>query len=321
MYKFLDENNKEFTNAVQNLRDEKKRQLEIIVNAFQTEISELAEKKQETIRKFKESIEQNKILHRENGIKIAEYDKQTEKIGNQYAEYERKIKDAISLINSNKLIDEVKSFHNENKREFINFINQNTKPTYLNSLNNIQTRTSLTSNNQNNSGWLESNNDKSNIKQSEKKKPFKIFKLVSFLFLTVWFSTFIYYQFYQIPKKDKIIENYKIEINQNITEDNIEIKDNTSTNSELNPKSNNRLNPNDIKIIAKSLNSDMTLAEVVQIIFEKNPTDIKKHYENQIDLYSKKIIELNKNCFEEKDGNNYYKQDTIKNIPSFKSNN
>jgi len=124
-----------------------------------------------------------------------------------------------------------------------------------------------------------------------------------------------------MPKKDEIIENYKNEINQNDAENDVEIKNNISTNSELNPKSNNQLNSNDIKNIAKSIKSDMPVAEVVKIIFEKNPTDIKKHYENQIDLYSKKIIELNKNCFEEKDGNNYYKQDTIKNIPSFKSDN
>ena len=124
-----------------------------------------------------------------------------------------------------------------------------------------------------------------------------------------------------LVKKDEIIENYKIEINQNNEDDIVEIKNNKPTNSELNPKSNNQLNSNDIKNIAKSLKSDMTLAEVVEVIFEKNPTDIKKHYENQIDLYSKKIIELNKNCFVEKDGNNFYIQDTIKNIPSFKSNN
>lgn len=321
LYQFLDESKNEFTNAVQSLRDEKKKKLEIILNDFQTEISELEEKKQETIIKYKESIEQNKILHRENEIKIAEYDKQTEKIGNQYAEYELKIKDAIDLINSNKKIDEVKSFHNENKREFINFINQNTKPTYLNNLNNIQTRTSLTSNHQHNSRWSGATNDKSNNEQSQKKKPFKIFKLVSFLFFAIWLVTIIYYQAYQIPKKDKIIQDYEYQINQNITEDDSDKKDDESSIPELNPKSNNKLNTNDIKNIAKSLKSDMTLAEVVSIIFEKNPTDVKQHYENQIDLYSKKIIELNKNCFEEKDGNNYYKQDTIKNIPSFKSDN
>lgn len=321
LYKFLDESNKEFSNAVQSVRDEKKRQLEIIINDFQQEIKELTDKKQETIRKFKEGVEENKNLHRDNGSKIAEYDKQAEKIVNQYAEYERKIKEAINLINSNKQIDEVKAFHNENKREFINYINQNIKPTYLNRLNDIQARTNLTANNPRNSDWTQTSNEKSNNEQIKKRKPFKIFKLVSFIFFALWLVTIIYYQAFQIPEKNKIIQDYKYQINQNIAEDDDYQKTSDSKSIELNPKSNSQLNPNDIKNIAKSIKSDMSVNEVVRIIFEKNPTDIKKHYENQIDLYSKKIIELNKNCFVEKDGNNFYIQDTIKNIPSFKSNN
>ena len=41
----------------------------------------------------------------------------------------------------------------------------------------------------------------------------------------------------------------------------------------------------------------MTLAEVVSIIFEKNPTDVKQHYENQIDLYSKVLKKVFLNGF------------------------
>ena len=321
LYKFLDESKKEFSNAVQSVRDEKKRQIEIIINAYQQEIKELTDKKQETIRKFKEGVEENKNLHRENGSKIAEYDKQAEKIVNQYAEYERKIKEAINLINSNKQIDEVKAFHNENKREFINYINQNIKPAYLTRLNDIQARTNLTANSPRNSDWIQTGNEKSNNEQIKKRKPFKIFKLVSFVFFALWLVTIIYYQVFQIPEKNKIISDYEYQINQNIAEDDSYEKTSDSKNIALNPTSNSQLNSNDIKNIAKSIKSDMTVSEVVRIIFEENPTDVKKHYENQMDLYSKKIIELNKNCFLEKDGNSFYIKDTIKNIPSFKSNN
>lgn len=251
------------------MRDEKKRQLELIVNDFQKEISDLADKKNETIRKFKDGIAENKNLHRENGNKIAEYERQTDKIVSYYAEYERKIKESISLINSNKNIDVVKSFHNENKRQFINLINQNTKPTYLNSLNNIQARTSLNSNHQSDSDWSLSNSGKSNNEQSEKKKPFKIFKLVSFLFFLMWFLTIIYYQAYQIPKKNKIIQDYEYQLNQNIMEEDNDEKDSESISHELNPKPNNQLNTNDIKNIAKSIKNDMSLEDIVKLIFEK----------------------------------------------------
>lgn len=317
LYKFLDESNKEFSNTVQSVRDEKKKQLETIINAYQKEIKELTDKRQETIRKFKEGVEENKNLHRENGSKIAQYEKQAEKIVNQYAEYERKIKEAINLINSNKQIDEVKAFHNENKREFINYINQNIKPAYLTKLNDIQARTNLTANNPLNLDWTQTSNEKSNNEQIKKRKPFKIFKLVSFVFFALWLVTIIYYQAFQIPEKNKIIQDYEYQISQNIAEDERDEKTSDSKSTELNPKSNNQLNQNDIKNIAKSIKSDMSVTEVVEIIFEKNPTDIKKHYEYQVDLYSKKIIELNPHCFEEKDGINIFKQDTIRKIPSY----
>ena len=319
IYKVIDENG--YDKEIQTLREEKKKKLQILVSDFEKELSELDEKKRITIRDFKDSIEENSRLHQENNRKIEDSKKQINIIENKYYEFSKKIKEAINLIITNNKIEDVKLFHNENKREFVNFINQNIKPTYLNSLNEIQARTNLTANHQHNQEWLQQNDRKTISDQNIKKKPFKIFKLISVLFFILWLGTFIYYQYFQIPKKDEIIENYKIEINQNNEDDIVEIKNNKPTNSELNPKSNNQLNSNDIKNIAKSLKSDMTLAEVVEVIFEKNPTDIKKHYENQIDLYSKKIIELNKNCFEEKDGNNFYKQDTIRNIPSFKSDN
>ena len=316
LYKFLDENNNEFTNAIQSVRDEKKRQLEIIVNSFQKEIIELTEKRQETIREFKKSVEENKKLHRENGIKIAEYDKQAEKIVNQYTEYERKIKEAINLINSNKHIDEVKAFHGENKREFINFINQNIKPTYLNNISNIQAKTSLTTNHQNQPEWLQKpNNKRPKNEEVRKKKPFKIFKLLSFLFFALWLTTLSYFLLFNNnePKQNLI------EASENIEETNIEnevqIQD---TEIQLTPIPNGKLSPNDIKIVAQNIKSNMTLEDVVKIIFEKNPTDIKKNYEKNIELYSRELFKINKDCFEEKENKIYYVKDTIKNIPAFK---
>lgn len=319
IYKVFDENG--YNNEIQNLREEKKKKLQILVNDFERELSELDENKRITIRDFKDSIEENSRLHQENNRKIEETKKQINIIENKYYEFSKKIKEAINLINTNNNIEVVKLFHNENKREFINYINQNIKPTYLTRLNDIQARTNLTANNPRNSDWMQTSNEKSNNEQSKKRKPFKIFKLVSFVFFTLWLVTTIYYQAFQIPEKNKIIQDYEYQINQNIAEDDSDEEPNDSKSTELNPKSNNQLGQNDITNIAKSIKKDMKISEVVEIIFEKNPTDIKKHYENQIDLYSKKIMELNKDCFEEKNGNNYYKKDTIKNIPSYKSDN
>jgi hypothetical protein len=318
LYKFLDENNNEFTNAIQSVRDEKKRQLEIIVNSFQKEIVELTEKRQETIREFIKSVEENKKLHRENGIKIAEYEKQAEKIVKQYTEYESKIKEAINLINLNKNIDEVKAFYDVNKREFINYLNQNIKPTYINSLSNIQVKTNLRSNNQNIYGISQqSSNLRSKNEVVRKNRSLNFFMILSFIFFIFWLATLSFFLCFNdsLPKQELIENNESIQGIEDEAEfqnQNIEIR--------LKPKPNSQLNSSEVKNIAKYIKSNMPVEEVVKVIFEQNPIDIKKYYENNIDLYSMELVRINKRCFEEKENKFYFIRDTINNIPAINEN-
>ena len=86
----------------------------------------------------------------------------------------------------------------------------------------------------------------------------------------------------------------------------------------MNPKSNSKLNENDYRIVAKNLKTNMKSDEVVKVIFNKNPTEIGSIYSGQEAIYSKQLIELNKQCFEEKDGLYYFTKDTIKHIPTYK---
>ena len=273
IYKVIDENG--YDKEIEALREEKKRKLQLLVSDYEKELSELDEKKRITIRDFKDSIAENSRLHQENNLKIEDSKNQINKIENKYYEFSKKIKEAINLINTNNNVEVVKSFHNENKREFINYVNQNIKPTYLNKLSDFQARTNLTANIQRNSNWIEVNNEKSINEQTKKRKPFKDFKLISFLFFVLWLVTIIYYQAFQIPEKNKIIQDYKYQINQNIIEDNIDVKTSDSNSRELNPKSNNKLNQNDVKNIAKNIKSDMNIADVDKIIFEIGAKNIR----------------------------------------------
>ena len=87
---------------------------------------------------------------------------------------------------------------------------------------------------------------------------------------------------------------------------------------ELNPKPNSELNENDYNIIAKQLNPNTKVEDIVKTIFDKNPTDIKSNYAGQEENYAKHLVKLNKNCFEEKSGIYYFVKDTILHIPSYK---
>jgi len=87
---------------------------------------------------------------------------------------------------------------------------------------------------------------------------------------------------------------------------------------ELNPVSNSNLTVNDYRLLAKNIPYNMAVGQVVKVIFDKNPTEIKNYYINQEENYSKHLIELNKQCFEQKEGIYYFTRDTLKVIPSFK---
>ena len=86
----------------------------------------------------------------------------------------------------------------------------------------------------------------------------------------------------------------------------------------MKPSPNSELNDNDYRIVAKNLVYNLKIEDVVKVIFDKNPTDIKNNYIGQESIYSKLLIERNKQCFEEKNGFYYFMKDSIRHIPTFK---
>lgn len=62
----------------------------------------------------------------------------------------------------------------------------------------------------------------------------------------------------------------------------------------------------------------MSLDDIVKIIFSKNPTEISSFYSGQEQIYSKLLLELNIQCFEKKEGIDYFIKDTLRQIPSYK---
>lgn len=192
LYKTIDE--KGFDDEIQIVKEEKKKQRQVILHDFEKEFSELEENKKTSIRVLKESIEQNTKLHQENGRKIEESKKQVTIVENKYSEFSRKIKEAISYIHTDKKIEEIKLFHNENKHEFINYINENTKPQYLNSLSNIQSKTGSAVRNQPAPDWFQPDNE---FKRRErtKEESSRTYMFLFILFFSLWILTFLYFLF------------------------------------------------------------------------------------------------------------------------------
>jgi hypothetical protein len=59
----------------------------------------------------------------------------------------------------------------------------------------------------------------------------------------------------------------------------------------------------------------MILVDVVKVIFNNNPTEISSIYSSQVAIYSKNLLERNKQCFTEKKGIYYFAKDTLRQIP------
>ena len=191
LYKTINEG--DFENEIQLAQEEKKKLRKLFVNDFEKEITELEENKTVNISRLNDNIEQNLKLHEENRRKIDESKKQIAVIENKYGEFEKKIKEAIGYLHSNKKMEEVKSFHNENKREFLNFLNENTKPQYLNSLHNISSKDSSSPSHKSNPDFYQWNDDSRKINKED--RSFNNYKFFSILFFFLWILTFLYFVF------------------------------------------------------------------------------------------------------------------------------
>jgi hypothetical protein len=86
---------------------------------------------------------------------------------------------------------------------------------------------------------------------------------------------------------------------------------------ELNPTPNSELSINDRKQVEKIGIKGRSGKDIIQTIFQQNPTDIKAHYSGQINQYLEYLRSKNPDCFTKE--SDYCKCDSLVFIPSFKN--
>jgi hypothetical protein len=84
----------------------------------------------------------------------------------------------------------------------------------------------------------------------------------------------------------------------------------------LNPAPNSALNINDRRQVEKTGIKGKSGKDIIQTIFQQNPTDIKAHYSDQLNQYLAYLISKNPDCFTKE--SDYCKCDSLVFIPSFK---
>ncbi len=312
---------RDFESEINSLNEERKRKREQSISEFEREVQRINDDKTKTIQEFKIQIEQNERTHYENDKKLKESKEDINKIGLFYADFLNNTRSLIiQLRNNNGKLDEVKQIHNSNKINFNNNIGELKKTNYQTIINSISKpkpkgnlHTQLPPQDfENRSSHI------SRSKEDAKRSKINIYKVATLILGLFLICTWLFLLFFNSSEGSESIQHQEqgqIEVSQ---PEKVPKPKETLKLSDLNPVPNAILNENDYRIVAQSIKYKSKIDDVVKVIFNKNPTDIKSNYSGQVELYSKHLIEGNKQCFEEKDGVFYFSKDTIRNIPSFK---
>lgn len=311
----------EFEREISNLIEERKRKREQSISEFEREVQRINDDKNRTIQEFKSLIEQGEKIHLENDRKLKESKEDIKKIGQFYDDFLYKTKNLINqLRHNNGKLEEVKQIHNSNKILFNNGISDLKRPNYTTSIAKPKPKGNLHTEHQRQDFEHRSSHKRREERDESEEKSFKIdlYKVATLVLALLLLITWVYFLFIKSNSVDEseVIQNQE-QVNtvpQEQEQKAVEI----AKLEDLNPKSNSTLNENDYRIVAKNLKTNMKLEDVVKVIFSKNPTEISSVYSGQEAIYSKHLLELNKQCFEEKEGIYYFSKDTLRQIPSYK---
>lgn len=306
-----------FEQEIKNLLEERIRKTQSSIGEFENEKQKLEIDKTKLIEEFKYQIEQNEKSHQENSKIIVESKNELSQIIQKYDAYSKIIDKSIQDLKSKGKLEEVRQIHNSNKRKFIDSINQQTKPNYnVNKIPKHKARTELKQSFQpSHSNLTEEDSykhERTNRKSGNPKSD--IFKLLAFAFFLLWLGTLAFFLFFH--NTENTTAEVESQLNQTSTVEPPKVA--PVPIKELIPKPNAELTEKEYKIVAKKITKDMPLKDIVQIIYEANPSDIKNNYSAQIEEYSKKLIELNKDCFKVDSSKFLFSKDTLRHIPSYK---
>lgn len=315
-------NKKDFDKEIIDLIEERKRKREQSISAFEREIQAINENKNKTIQEFKAQIDQSERIHLENDHKIKESKEDIQKIILFYDDFLNKTNSLISkLKHNNSKLEEVKQLHNNNKILFNNGLSELKRPHYTTKpILKPKPKGNLHIENQHPAYENKIGRRKRDEREESNDKVYKInkYKVTTLILVFLLTATWVYLiSIKSNSKSETEVSQQHIHENKN-QQSQKEVIQQQNKLEDLQPKSNSMLSIGDYTNVAKNLKYGMELGEVVKVIFIKNPTDISSTYSGKEEIYSKHLLEQNKQCFEERDGLYYFTKDTIKHIPSFK---
>lgn len=308
---------KDFEREISNLIQERKRKRDKSISEFETEVEGINEEKNKAIQEFRTQIELSEKIHLENDRNLIQSKEDINKIGQFYDDFLNKTKSLINQIkHSNVKVEEVKQIHNSNKILFNKGFRELKKPIYTTTIAKPKPKGNLNIEHSRQDFDNKGSHRAITIdKADDKDNRLNLYKVATLGLSILLISTWVYLLFFRSGSE---IQKNELNEQMNITpQEQIQIPVESTKLEDLKPKSNVELNQNDYRIIAKNITHNSTIGDVVKVIFDKNPTDIKSNYTGQEEIYSKHLIDLNKLSFEEKNGVYYFVKDTLRHIPSY----
>ncbi|MES2650626.1 MAG: hypothetical protein V4663_02745 [Bacteroidota bacterium] len=311
IYTTVDE--KGFEKEIQNFKEEKKLKIQVATIEFEKEKEKLELEKKTVIEEIKLQIENNEKLHYENGKRIEDSKKELTEVNKKYSCYEAKVNESINELKSGRELNEVKEHYKKNKNLFIDSINLQKSQYLIDTISTSNSKTYLRTNIFKPINYEEEKYNYGHTKASSRGQKSNSFKGAFFLSLLLWVGTIIYFLIFIPYEEDNIARQYQETQTPAIEEPDLTVK----IVKELSPLPNSQLTEKDYKSLAKKIKEGMEIQEVVNIIFDSNPKDIKNTYSNQSEIYSGHLLKLNKDCFKELNNILHMGKDTLRFIPTY----
>jgi hypothetical protein len=302
---------------LQHLENVKRRKFEESLSHFERELKQLEDDKLKVIEALKTQIEDCEKVHEENQSTLAKSKNDLQTVRELYAGFTSTTKDFANQLRSGKKPEEVKEAYRENKRIFIEAVNQLKKPSYIRRIQKVKPQSQLQVELRN-SVYEFREQDLSSHKTSQTTRDFKLdyFKVATLGLTFLLIGTWVYILFFNSGRSPQPVQEQPQTVAPSHDSSTLEKKPTQS--NMLNPEPNSELNENDYRIVAKQLKHDVKAQDVLATIFKNNPTDIEKYYAGQEEPYLKRLVQLNGTCFQQSHGTYYFSKDTIRHIPAYK---
>lgn len=292
-----------FEDELQKFVDLKKKKIQDAIDEIEKEKAKVNEDNNKISAAFAKTIETNLQMQSSNALKIEEAKSNLEFSQQLHDDYIQYLNAAIQVLKTDpKLVNSAKSL----KLGKTNFDSQKAK---LQQPKNITAFAQPSTLNASNVGTVQTSHNNENNKKPNK---LDLFKFISFLLNLALIGVLLYLIFFTFKKQEQLIAK-----SQN-TLDSIQITDEISD-INLNPLVNDSLSYVEIATISQKLDSSKNISQVVDVLFESNPQKLGSVYKYQKKDYIKLLLEKNPNSFRIANDTIYSPKDSLRIVPSFKS--